>query len=700
MAASGKEYTTENIRNVAVLGHGGSGKTTLIDATSFAVGTSRRKGDVGEGHALTMTTPEEFDHGISMQVTPAFAEYMGTKVNLLDTPGFLDFTGDTMAAVRVADAAVIVVSSTSGVEVGTEVVWQYCEDRKLPRMFFVSLMDKEHADFDKVYQDIKERLTPTVVPVEIPIGEGDDFRGIINLFSKKAHIYKAGTLTGEYDEGDIPEDLKDKFDEWEMEFMETVATTDEDLLEQYLEGEPISREQAIEAMAAGMARGDIIPLFCGAAEKSFGVMALLKKMVELFPNPSEMSPEKGTRPGLDQEVELAAEDSGSTTALIFKTATEPHVGELSFFKVLSGTVENGMELKNAERDAMEKLNHLSIPMGKERLEVPCLHAGDIGVVAKLKNSHTNDTLSDPARPLVVEGVDFPKPDISVAIRGATRGDDDKLGEVLSKIHEEDPTFHHAFNAELGQTICRGLGEIHLNVQFERMKRKCGVSVETEAPKIAYRETITRTAEGQGRHKKQSGGRGQFGDCHIRLSPRARGEGYEFKNSIKGGVIPGKYVPSVGKGIAEAAEKGVLAGFPLEDFCAEVFDGSYHSVDSSDIAFKLAGSIAFRSVAVKAGPTLLEPIIEVSVTTPDEFMGDITGDLTSRRGKVMGMDADGGRTTIKARVPESELYKYASALRSMTQGRARHSRELVGYEPMPPDAAKLIIAAAKKAKEED
>jgi elongation factor G len=695
MAASGKEYTTENIRNVAILGHGGSGKTTLVDALSFASGTSRRKGDVSEGHALTMTTQEELDHGISIQVTPAFAEYMGVKVNLLDTPGFLDFTGDTLAAVRVADAAVIAVSSTAGVEVGTEVVWDYCERRKLPRMFFVSLMDKEHADFEKVFADIKERLTPKVVPVELPIGEGDDFRGLINLFSQKAHIFKPGTISGEYTEEDIPADMKEKFDEWEMEFMETVATTDEALLEQYLEGEPISRDQAVEAVAKGMARGEVIPLFCGSAAKSFGVHALLKKMVELFPNPAEMAPEKGTRPGLDQEVELAAEDSGSTAALIFKTATEPHVGELSFFKVLSGVVENGSELRNAERNASEKLNHLSIPLGKERLEVPRLHAGDIGVVAKLKNSHTNDTLSDPARPIVVEGVSFPKPDISVAVRGASRADDDKLGEVLSKIHEEDPTFHHEYNAELSQTICRGLGEIHLNVQFERMQRKYGVNVETEAPKIAYRETITRTAEGQGRHKKQSGGRGQFGDCYVRLTPRPRGEGYEFVDSIKGGVIPGKYVPSVDKGIQEAAGKGILAGFPVVDFSAEVYDGSYHSVDSSDIAFKLAGSIAFKNVSGTAGPVLLEPIIEVSVTTPDEFMGDITGDLTSRRGKVMGMDAEGGRTTIKARVPESELYKYASALRSMTQGRAHHTREFVGYEPVPPDNARAIIAEAKK-----
>jgi len=699
MAASGREYSTEQIRNVAVLGHGGSGKTTLVDALCFTAGTSRRKGSVEEGHALTMTTAEEIEHGISLQVTPAFAEFQDIKINLLDTPGYLDFTGDALSAVRVADAAIIVVGATSGVEVGTEVVWKYCEERGIPRMFFVSMMDKEHADFDKVFRDIKERLAPSVLPVAVPTGAGDDFKGIINLFSKKVHLFKEGTITGEYAEVDIPGDLRAKFEEMETEFIETVATTDEELLERYLEGDTISHEEAAQAMAAGMARGEVIPVFCGSAKKSFGTRGLLAKIVELFPHPGEMPGEKASRPGLDQDVTLVAEDSGPTAALIFKTATEPHVGELSFFKVLSGVVENGMELRNANQNSVEKLNHLSIPMGKERLEVPRLHAGDIGVVAKLKGSHTNDTLSAADRPMVVEGVAFPKPDISVAVRGVNRSDDDKLGEVLSKIHEEEPTFCHEFNAELGQTICRGLGELHLNVQFERMKRKYGVSVETEPPKIAYRETITRTAEGQGRHKKQSGGRGQFGDCFVRLSPGPRGSGYEFINAIKGGVIPGKYVPSVDRGIQEASQRGILAGFPVVDFTAEVYDGSYHSVDSSDIAFKLAGSVAFQKVSQMAGPTILEPIVEVSVTTPDDFMGDVTGDITSRRGKIMGMDSHGGRTTIRAVVPEAELYKYAAALRSMTQGRAHHSRKLVGYEPVPAEQAKVIIAEAKKDKEE-
>jgi elongation factor G len=695
MAASGKEYSTEKIRNVAVLGHGGSGKTTLVDALCFTAGTSRRKGNVEEGHALTMTTAEEIEHGISLQVTPAFAEFQDVKINLLDTPGYLDFTGDALSAVRVADAAIIVVGATSGVEVGTEVVWQYCQDRGIPRMFFVSMMDKEHADFDKVFDDIKERLAPNVLTVAVPTGGGEDFTGIINLFSKKVHHFKESTITGEYTETDISEELRGKFEEMETEFIETVATTDEELLERYLEGETISPQEALRAMAGGIARGEIIPVFCGSAKKSFGTRGLLAKIVELFPHPGEMPGETASRPGLDQDVTLLAEDSEPTAALVFKTATEPHVGELSYFKVLSGVIENGMDLRNANRNASEKLNHLSIPLGKERLEVPRLHAGDIGVVAKLKDTHTNDTLSAPDRPLIVEGIAFPKADISVAVRGVARSDDDKLGEVLSKIHEEEPTFSHEFNAELGQTICRGLGELHLSVQFERMKRKYGVSVETEPPKIAYRETITKTAEGQGRHKKQSGGRGQFGDCFVRLSPLPRGAGYEFINAIKGGVIPGKYVPSVDRGIQEASQRGILAGFSVVDFSAEVYDGSYHSVDSSDIAFKLAGSAAFQKVAQMAGPTILEPITEVSVTTPDEFMGDITGDITSRRGKILGMDSDGGRTTIRALVPEAELYKYAASLRAMTQGRAHHSRKLVGYEPVPAEQTKQIIAEAKK-----
>lgn len=697
--ASAREYTTDRIRNVAVLGHGSSGKTTLIDALCFVAGTSKRHGRVEDGTALTMHTPEEIGHGISIQLTPAFAEHLDTKVNLLDTPGYLDFTGEALSAVRVADAAIIVVSATSGVEVGTERVWKYCEDRGIPRIFFVSMMDKEHADFEGVFRQIKARLTEKALPVEIPVGEGADFHGIINLFSEKTHLYKKGTATGEYDEADIPAEYKDKEAQWETELQETLATTDENLIEKYLEGGHISREEVIDAMARGMAKGEVFPVFCGSSTLTYGMRALLRKLVELCPSPAEAMPEKAVRAGLDQEIEVHATDDDTLAALVFKTAAEPHVGELSYFRVFSGKITNGMEVVNASDGATEKLNHLSVALGKERLEVPVLHAGDIGVVAKLKHTHTNDTLCQKDRPVVLGKIDFPQADIAVAIKGASRNDEDKLGEVIPRIHEEDPTFSAAFDGELKQTIARGVGELHLEIQFERMARKYGVKVETEQPRIAYRETITGKGEGQGRHKKQSGGRGQFGDCWIRLVPRERGAGYEFVDAIKGGVIPGKYLPSVDRGIQEAAARGIVAGYPLVDFAAECYDGSYHAVDSSDIAFKLAGSIAFRSVAEKCRPILLEPVLEVSVATPDEYVGDIMGDLTSRRGKVLGMDPEDGRTVIKALVPASELYKYASFLRSMTQGRAAHTRRHAGYEPVPDHLAQKIAEERRKELEE-
>ncbi|MDP2955875.1 MAG: elongation factor G [Longimicrobiales bacterium] len=696
--ASAREYTTDRIRNIAVLGHGGAGKTTLIDALCFVSGTSKRRGKVTDGTALTMHAPEEHAHGISIQLTPAFAEHLDTKINLLDTPGYLDFTGEALSAVRVADAAIIVLSATSGVEVGTERVWQYCEARGIPRIFFVSMMDKEHASFEGVYQQIKSQLTEKALPVEIPVGEGADFHGIINLFSEKTHLYKKGTTTGEYDEADVLPEYKDKEAQWETELQESLATTDEKLLESYLEGGHISREEAIEAMARGMARCEVFPVFCGSATLTYGLQALLRKLVELCPSPAESKPEKATRPGLDQEILVHSTDEDTLAALVFKTAAEPHVGELSYFRVLSGKVTNGMEVVNASGGATEKLNHLSVSLGKERLEVPVLHAGDIGVVAKLKHTHTNDTLCHKDRPVAVKKIEFPKADISIAIKGATRNDEDKLGEVIPKLHEEDPTFSAAFDSELHQTIARGVGELHLEIQFERMLRKYGVKIETEQPRIAYRETITGKAEGQGRHKKQSGGRGQFGDCWVRLLPKGRGSGYEFVDAIRGGVIPGKYLPSVDRGIQEAASRGIVAGYPVVDFAAECFDGSYHAVDSSDIAFKLAGSQAFRNVAEKCRPILLEPVIEVSVATPDEYVGDIMGDLTSRRGKVLGMEPDGGRTVIKALVPESELYKYASFLRSMTQGRAGHTRRLFGYDPVPDHLAQKIAEDKKKEQE--
>ncbi|MGH7480800.1 MAG: elongation factor G, partial [Longimicrobiales bacterium] len=529
---------------------------------------------------------------------------------------------------------------------------------------------------------------------------GEDFRGIINLFSGRAHMYRPSADAGEYDEADVPEEKRAKFERWRTELLETIATTDDTLLERYLEGGEIDRDQAIRALKAAMLRGEMFPLFCGAPDRAWGTRTLLSKLCELMPNPTEAPAEELVRAGGEQPVRLEARsDDAPFAALVFKTSSEPHVGELSYFRVFSGTVASGDDVTNASRGITEKLAHLSVPLGKDRLEVPRLHAGDIGVVAKLKNTHTNDTLGAPGRPLRIAPIEFPEPDIAIAVHGRRRSDEDKIGVALGRLHEEDPTFQSGFDPELKQTIIRGLGELHLDVQLERLQRKYGVETETEQPRIAYRETIRKSAQGQGRHRKQSGGHGQFGDCWIRLRPAARGSGYEFVDSIVGGVIPGKFIPSVDKGIQEAARNGVLAGYPVVDFVAECYDGSYHSVDSSDIAFQIAAQVAFRKVAREANPILLEPVMKVEVATPDEYMGDVIGDLNQRRGKILGMMPDGRKTTIEAIVPQAELYKYATTLRSLTHGRATHHRRFHGYEEVPDHAARKIVGETRRAGEE-
>jgi elongation factor G len=690
-------YSTDRIRNVVVVGHGGAGKTTLIDACCHASGASRRHGSTDEGTALTMFTPEEIAHGISMNTSVAYAEWQQTKINFIDTPGYLDFVGETRAGIRVADAALVVLSGPAGVEVGTGRVWDFVQERKLPTIFFVSMMDRQNADFERVYQEINEQITEKVIPVEIPIGSGEDFRGIINLFSEKAHIYKPGTQTGEYEEQEIPEEYRELEAKYYQELIETIAATDDTLLEHYLEGETITRDEAIHALKQAMLRGQLYPLFCGAGTLTYGVRALMTKIVEVLPSPKERPAEVAE--GRGGAVELKNFMNDPFAALVFKTTSEPHVGELSFFRVYGGQVKNGQEVQNAARGRMEKLAHLSIGQGKERVEVEALNAGDIGVVAKLKDTHTNDTLSASGHPLTLPGVEFPEPDIAVAVEVETRGEEDKLSHALHMLHEEDPCFAAEYSAELGQTIARGCGELHLEVQLERMRRKYNVSVIMKEPRIPYRETIRAIAEAHGRHKKQSGGRGQFGDCHVRLKPRGRGEGYLFTDAIVGGVIPGKFVPAVDKGIQEASQRGILAGFPVVDFEAECYFGSYHSVDSSELAFKIAGSLAFQEAAQDASPVVLEPLLEVEVTTPDEFLGDVMGDLNQRRGRILGIEARGRNQLVRALVPQAELYKYATTLRSLSQGRAAHTRKFHGYEELPQHELPRVIEAARKEREE-
>ncbi len=692
-----KSFDTEAIRNVAFLGHGGTGKTTLVDAICYTAGVADRKGSVPEGTAITDFTPEEKSHGITISMAVAHVTWSNTKINLIDTPGYVDFAGEAKAGVRVADGAAILVDATSGVLIGTENVWEYCEEREIPRIFVVSMMDKAAANFESVLGEIREQFSKEAVPLEIPIGSGDAFKGTVDLLSGKARMIDTKSRKGDYREEDIPDESKDSADQYYQELIEAIAVTDDSLLEKFLEGGEIKPERAVEAMRAAMKSGQLYPVVCASPEMGWGVRSLLDRLVELMPSPADAKPEPATANG--KEIELEPNPNGPFASLVFKTTSEPRVGELSYFRVFSGSVTVGTSAKNANRDAVEKLGHFAIPQGKDRDEVSELKAGDIGVVAKLRDTHTGDTLSSEDQPLTLAGISFPDADVAIAVKPANRGDEDKVATGLQKLHEEDPTFVTRYEPELGQTIARGLGEMHLEVSMERLKRRYGVEVLTEPPRIPYRETITKSAEGQGKYRKQTGGRGQYGDCWIRLNPAPRGSGYEFINKVVGGVIPGKYVPSVDKGVKEAADKGLLAGYSVVDFKAEVYDGSHHSVDSSDIAFKVAGSMAFRSVAQQAGPVLLEPIYDVEVAVPDEYMGDVIGDLNQRRGKILGMEPVGKKQLVKAHVPLAELHKYSSTLRSITQGRGSHKRKFASYEQVPPDIIGKIIEAAEREKEE-
>ncbi len=685
-----RNYDSAHIRNVAVIGHGGCGKTTLVSAMAFVAGSSSRMGSVPDGTAITDFTPDEIAHGISINTALAFAEWMDTKVNLLDTPGYLDFAGDVKAALHVADAALVVVQATAGVEVGTERVWEYAQAHGLPALFFVSMMDKEHADFRRAFEQIKATLTPRVIPVEVPIGAGPDFHGIVNLFSDRAYLYKAGTRTGERSEEDVPAEMREDVEGYRQGLMETIAETDDTLIERYLAGESFGREEVLDAMKRGMARGDIYPLFCGSAEKTYGLRQLLTKLVELVPTPLEGKPKAGRRPDSEEKVFVTRSPAAPLVAQVFKTTTEPHVGELSYFRLWAGILESGSDYFNSTRGGDERFAHVSVLQGKERTEVPRLETGDLGVVAKLKNTHTGDTICTRQAPVVLPAIAFPEPVISAAIVARKKGEEDKIANGLAKLHEEDPTFRHEYNPELGQTIIRGLGELHLQILLERLQRQFGVGADMIEPRVAYRETVRRKGEAQGKYKKQTGGRGQYGDAWVRIEPLPRGQGYEFVDRIVGGVIPNKFIPAVDKGIQEALHRGVIAGFPFVDVRVELFDGSYHTVDSSEMAFKIAGSLAFQEAVKKASPYLLEPMMEVTVTVPEEYMGDVIGDLNSRRGRILGMEQNGHKQVIRAHVPRAELYKYSTALRAITQGRGDHTRRFVGYEEVPKEIAAKII----------
>jgi elongation factor G len=696
-----REYHSGDIRNVAVVGHGASGKTTLVDALAFVAGSAKRHGSVRDGTALTDILPEETERGYSISLGCAHAEWMGRKVNVIDTPGYADFAGDAIAGLAAADGAVVVVSAMSGVEAGTERMFREAVQRRDPVLFAVTMLDKENASFDAAYADIKARLTNRAVPVEVPLGEGTSFRGVMNLFTRKAYRYAAGSRSGEHEEIEIPAEHRADFDRYYQEMIEAVSATDDTLLERYLDGVEIGRDETIAGLKEAMKRGDLYPVFSVSAETTYGVRALLTEIVQLMPSAYEMEELHALRGAEGTEtVEIHANDDAPFAAHVFKVTSEPHIGDVLYLRVLSGTARAGHEVFNATRDGAERLSHLSIPHGRERVDVPAVYAGDICCVSKLRNTHTNDTLSTREHPVRLPLVDFPEPLVSFAVKARTRGEEEKLQLGLHRLHDEDPTFETHYDPETRETLVGGLGERHLEVALSRLKRKFGVQADLAPPRIAYRETITATADGQGRHKKQSGGRGQFGDCKVRMMPATRGKGYRFLDEIVGGSIPSKFVPAVNRGIQEAAERGVLAGYPMVDFEVSLFDGSYHSVDSNEMSFKMAGILAFKTVAQKCHPVLLEPLDQLEITTPDAHLGDVLGDLSSRRGHIMGTTSAGdGTTTVRAAVPRGELHCYATTLNSLTHGRGAMRRRFHGYEQMPHDAAQRVVAASAEHQEQ-
>ena len=695
-----REYGSAEIRNVAVVGHGAGGKTSLVDALCFASGASKRRGSVTAGTALTSLTPEEAERGFSITLGCAHAEWAGCKVNLLDTPGYHDFAGDAVAGLAAADGALLVVGATQGVGAGTERMFREAMRRADPVLVAVSMLDKENADFDAVFEQLRARLSPKVVPVEVPLGEGAGLRGVMNLFTGRAYVYHEGGRAGEYDEVDVPAEARAAYGRYREAMIEAVSATDDALLERYLEGAEIGRDEAIAGMKGAMARGDLYPVFATSAERMVGVRALLTELVQLMPSAYEMEELHALRGAEGREaVEIHADDARPFAALVFKTHHEPHVGDVSYFRVLQGAVASGQEVYNATRDGVEKLAHLGVPLGRDRVEVPRLHAGDIGCVAKLRNTHTNDTLSTREHPVRLPGVEFPEPAVHFAVHAPSRDVEEKLQHGLHRLHDEDPTFSVGYNPETHETVVGGMGERHLEVQLARLKRKHGVAASLTRPTVAYRETITAGERAQGRHKKQTGGKGQFGDAWVKLAPLPRGEGYLFEDRIVGGAIPSKYIPAVDRGVQEAAQRGVLAGFPLVDFRVELVDGSYHSVDSSEQAFRMAGILAFRAAAAKCRPVLLEPLDVVEVVTPDEYLGDVMGELSGRRGQILGTDAGEGGTRVRAAVPQAELHLFATQLHSLTHGRGAFGRRFSGYEPVPPEVAQKVVAEYGKRREE-
>lgn len=670
-----KEYPADRIRNVALASHQGTGKTSLVEAMLFDSGATTRVGKVEEGNTVSDWDPDEINRHISINTSLAPAEWDGCKINLIDTPGYADFLGEVKEGLRVADAVLIPISAVDGLQVGIEIAWQFADERKLAKIIFVNKMDRENADFDRVVGELRERFGTSVVPVQVPIGREHTFSGVVDVLEGKAYTYKDGKASATA----VPAELNDRVQEARQQLVEAVCETDDDLMMKYLDDDDISDEELRQGLHAAASQGSIVPVLVGSATHNIGIPQLADALVTYAPSPSEV----GSAP------------NGKLAALVFKTIADPYVGKLSFFRVYSGAMRNDSNVFNVSRGHDEHIGPVLVTRGKSQETVAQIAAGDIGAVAKLHDTGTGDTLTTKDSPVTLEPIEFPPASFSASVIAKTKADLDKLGQALHRITEEDPSLHVQRDAETGETILSGVGESHLQIVVERIKRKFGVDVTLGDPRVPYRETITSSAKAEGRHKKQTGGRGQFGDVWVEFEPSQ--QEFEFVNKIVGGAVPRQYIPAVEKGIQESMQKGPLAGYPVINVRATLYDGKYHDVDSSEMAFKIAGSLAFREGIMKCNPVLLEPIMNVDVVVPESYMGDVIGDLNSKRARVLGMEPiGGGRSRIMAHVPMAEMTHYATALRSITQGRGSFTMTLLDYEQVPPHEAQKIIDASKKA----
>jgi elongation factor G len=684
-----KVYDAGSIRNVAVVGHGGCGKTQLVSTLLFAAGAVNRIGRVDEGSTVTDFDEEEIARKHTLSSSLAYAEWQKTKINFIDTPGFANFLTDARSALRVAEAAVVVVDAVAGVEVQTEKLWTEAAVLGLPRIVVLNRLDRERASLDRALESLRRDCAREIIPIQLPLGEEKAFIGVVDLVKMKAQTFGAD---GKMTETDIPPALSETAERAREQLIEMVAEADEQLMETFFAEGTLTQEQLVAGLRTATMAGKLYPLLCTSALHATAMQPLLDAIVSYGPSPAERDFRTLGKDGA--ETATKASDTAPYAAFVWKTIADPFAGRITMLRIVSGAVKSDTTVNNATREASERLGHLLALQGKTQTHVPELKAGDLGAVAKLKDTHTNDVLADKGTPIRVAPITFPEPVLSYAIEPKSRGDEDKISSAMHRLEEEDPSIKYGRDPQTHELLLAGQGQLHIEVTVAKLKRRFGVEVNLKPPRIPYRETITASTEAHGRHKKQTGGHGQFGDCKIRVEPLPRGSDFQFEDDIFGGSIPRQYVPAVEKGIQESRMRGYLAGFPMVDFKATVFDGSYHAVDSNELSFKMAGSLAFKDAMTRARPTILEPIMKVEVYTPSDFAGDLMGDLNGRRGRISGMDTRGAMTVIRAQVPMSEMLTYEQHLTSATGGRGSYHMEYSHYEEVPHVQQAKIIAAYK------